>query len=266
MDEASRGQVAASAAEVYEEFFVPALFGQFAQTMVELSRVEAGDRLLDVGTGTGIVARAASETVGLSGEVVGLDVNPGMLAVARSVSRQVTWIEGAAERTQLENSTFDAVTCQFALMFFEDPRAAVAEMCRVTRPGGHVVVSTWAEVSESPGYAAMVELLDREIGPAAAEALLAPFSIGTREALTDRLEAGLDVVEVATHPGTARFDSLDAWMYTDIRGWTLTDMIDDDTFEELLAVARHDLARFVGSDGRVTFDAPAIIGVATPAG
>lgn len=262
MDDAARGQVAAAAAEVYEDFFVPALFGQFAPAMVELSQVGSGGRLLDVGTGTGVVARAATEVIGP--EVVGLDVNSGMLAVARSLSEHVTWLEGKAERIPLEDSSFDAVTCQFALMFFEDPRAAVTEMRRVTEPGGRVVVSTWADVAHSPGYAAMVELLDREIGRAAADALQAPFSIGTEQALHDRLQAVLEVVEVATHPGTARFESLDAWMYTDIRGWTLSDMIDDDAFEELLAVARRDLAGFVGPDGRVSFDAPAIIGVATP--
>jgi SAM-dependent methyltransferase len=264
MDDAARGQVAASAAEVYEEFFVPALFGQFAAAAVEVTKVGVGGRLLDVGTGTGVVARAALETVGPSGHVVGLDINPGMLDVARRLSDDITWVHGSAEDIPADDDSFDAVVCQFALMFLERPRDALAEMARVVRSGGRVVVSTWADVSQSPGYAAMVELLDREIGRAAADALLAPFSIGTEDEFADRFEGCLDVVEVRTHPGVARFLSLEAWMHTDVRGWTLSDMIDDDDFERLVVAARHHLQRFVRPDGRVEFPAPAIIGVAVP--
>ncbi len=264
MDDAARGQVATSAAEVYEEFFVPALFGQFAASTVTLTGVGVGGRLLDVGTGTGVVARTALEKVGPSGHVVGLDINPAMLDVARQLSDGVTWVHGAAEDIPADDDSFDAVVCQFALMFLERPRDAVAEMARVVRSGGRVVVSTWANVSQSPGYAAMVELLDREIGPAAADALLAPFSIGTEDELAARFDGCLDVVEVRTQPGVARFRSLEAWLYTDVRGWTLSDMIDDAAFERLVVAARHRLQRFVGSDGRVEFPAPAIIGVAVP--
>lgn len=76
---AARGQVAASAAEVYEEFFVPALFEQWAEPVLDAAGVAVGDVLLDVGCGTGVVARAAARRVGPAGEVTGLDRNAGML-------------------------------------------------------------------------------------------------------------------------------------------------------------------------------------------
>ena len=93
------------------------------------------------------------------------------------------------------------------------------------RYGQLVPVSrAWAiqvQTGRSPGYAAMIDLLEREIGLGAADALRAPFSIGTERSLGDLLDGVFATVEVGTPPGTARFGSLEAWMHTDIRGWTL---------------------------------------------
>ena len=72
-------------------------------------------------------------------------------------------------------------------MFVEDRALAVSEMARVTSPGGRVAVATWAAIEESPGYAAMVGLLDEVLGHWAAEALRAPFCIGTTDGLKDLL-------------------------------------------------------------------------------
>ncbi len=96
---------------------------------------------------------------------------------------------GTAEHLPIGDAEIDCVTCQFALMFFYDPSGAVAEMRRVIRPGGRVAVATWAAVEESPGYAAMVELLAEEIGDWAADALRAPFCLGTPEQLGDVLRS-----------------------------------------------------------------------------
>ena len=107
--DAARGQVAAAAAEVYEEFFVPALFGQWAAPMLDAAGVAAGDAVLDVGCGTGVVARAAARRVGPTGEVVGLDRNDGMLAVAARSLEPVTWRQGVAERLPFDDGRFDRV-------------------------------------------------------------------------------------------------------------------------------------------------------------
>lgn len=258
---AERGQVVASAAEVYERFFVPALFGHFAPIAVHRSGVGAGDRLLDVACGTGVVARGGASVVGSEGTVVGVDVNPAMLNVARTLNDDIDWIEGPAESLPFESGFFDAAVCQFGLMFFTDTDAALCEMARVVRPGRPVVLATWADVSACRGYAAMIELLDDEIGSTAAEALRAPFNIGTESLLAAAIETAFDDHEVWTEPGVARFPSLESWMRTEIRGWTLHDMIDDDEFDTLLEAARSRLDRFVQPSGEVVFDAPAIFAV-----
>ena len=251
-----RGQVAASAAEVYESFFVPALFGQWVEPLLDAAGVGEGDHVLDVGCGTGIVARAAGSRVG-GGRVVGLDPNEGMLAVARKATG-VEWRQGVAEDLPFTDRSFDVVVSQFAMMFFDDRRQAVAEMRRVLRPGGRVAIAVWASLSDTPGYAAMVALLDRMLGTEAGDALRAPFTLGDARVLQETLGGALEDVSVDAVDGEARFGSVRDWVHTDIRGWTLSDMSEAD-FQRLVTAAEGDLAEFVDEAGMVAFPAPALI-------
>src|ERR1700752_25078 len=159
-DAAAAGQVSTAAAEVYEQFFVPALFGQFVEPMLDAVAASDGDRLLDIGAGTGVVARAALKRVGARGSIVAVDPNEGMLAIAKRLAPSVDIRRGVAEQLPVDEAEIDCITCQFALMFFADRRRAVAEMRRVVRPGGRAAVATWASVEEAPGYAAMGELVE----------------------------------------------------------------------------------------------------------
>lgn len=253
------GQVVAEAAEVYETFFIPALFGQWPDKILDAAGVAVGDDVLDVGCGTGVLARAASRHVGRSGSVTGVDINDGMLTVAGRSPEPVLWRHGAAEDLPFADATFDRVVSQFSAMFFADQHRAIAEMARVARPSGRVAVATWARVEESPGYAAMVDLLDRLFGAEAAEALRAPFTIGSTEQLQAMLSPHLMDLTVDRREGEARFDSMEAWVHTDVKGWTLADMINNEQYRELLEAAEIELMEFVGADGRVSFPAPALI-------
>ena len=261
--DAAAGQVSRAAAEVYEEFFVPALFGQWVEPMLDAVKPVDGDRLLDVGAGTGVVARAALRRVGAGGSVVAVDPNDGMLAVAKRLAPGLDLRRGTAEQLPIDTDEIDCVTCQFALMYFQDRARAIREIARVTRPGGRVAVATWAAVEESPGYAAMVDLLGDEIGDWAAEATRAPFCIGTAVELGDLLRTSFPDVAVERHEGHACFNSLEEWMHTDIRGWTLAEHVDDDQFAHLRERAAARLGRFVAADGRVRFAVPALIATAS---
>ncbi|MBA3235411.1 MAG: methyltransferase domain-containing protein [Chloroflexi bacterium] len=259
MSDADHGQVNTAAAEIYESFFLPALFSQWPARLLNAVGVERGDRVLDVGTGTGVAARAAAERVGPSGDVQAIDPNAGMLAVARRSPLAIGWVSGGAEALPFDPGRFDRVISQFALMFFADRAASIAEMARVLRPGGTVAIAVWASLEMTPGYAAMVDLLDRLFGRAAAGALSAPYSMGDADALAELVGRSFKNVRVDLHPGEARFDSIDDWVYTDIRGWTLADAITDEEFEQLRAEAAIELARFTDAAGHVSFAAPALI-------
>lgn len=266
MNDSERGQVTGNAAEVYDAFFVPALFQQWAGPVCDAARISPGARVLDVACGTGVVTVEAAQRVGPTGAVVGLDVNEGMLAVARLKAPRLEWRHGRAEALPFETGTFDAVTSQFALMFFDDRPAALAEMLRVLRPGGRMAVAVWDSVERTPGYAAVIEILERLFGRRVADALRAPFGLGDLTALRALFgNAGFADLEIRTREGTARFPSIRTWMHTDVKGWTLADLLDDAQFERLVEEAEKTLCALVASDGTVAFAVPAHIASATKA-
>jgi SAM-dependent methyltransferase len=263
MTEATTGQISRSAAQVYEEFFVPALFAEPAARIVEATRLEPGQHVLDVACGTGVLARAALAKVAPGGLVAGLDRNQGMLEVAKAHAAGIAWRCAQAEHMPYDDRQFDVVLCQFGLMFFDDRRAALQEMWRVLKPGGVLGIAVWDLLERSPGYAAMTALLDELFGAEVANALRVPFALGSQSTFRALLaEAQIGDAEIGTLAIRARFPSLDSWVHTDIRGWTLSGMIDDQQFHTLLDASHKALQRFVLEDGTVAFDAPALLAIA----
>jgi SAM-dependent methyltransferase len=201
-----------------------------------------------------------AERVGSTGEVVGLDINDGMLAIARRKIPSVTWQQGPAEAMPFEDNYFDAVVSQFGLMFFEDRPTALKEMFRVLRPGGHLAVAVWDSVENTPAYAAVTGMLDRLFGEEVGNALRSPYNLGDKLLLKSIFTtAGISGAKITTVEGTAHFSSIKAWVSADVKGWTLDDMIDETQFQHLLAEAEKVLQPFVSADGTVAFTAPAHI-------
>lgn len=253
---------AVEAAWAYEGLHVNALFRQWAQPVLDAAGVTSGSRVLDVACGTGVVAREALARVGPSGSVVGLDIGPGMLAVAETIEPAVTWTVGDAGRLPFDDGEFDAVVSQFGLMFFPDQVQSIREMLRCAKPGARVTVAVWESLDRSEAYPISVDLLNRRAGPAAADALKAPFVLGETDQLQSLFEeAGASRVSIDTQHGTARFPSVRSMVEADLRGWlpVMGVALDDDLIELVLAEAEEALSKYVTADGQMVFDTPAHI-------
>ncbi len=206
------------AAMVYEELLVPGLFAPWARVVAEEARLKPGARVLDVACGTGALARAAARVAG--GEVVGLDLDEGMLAVAAGQAPGIHWTKASAEAIPLRTGTFDAVVSQFGLMFFPDPGKALQEMLRTLVPGGRLVLAVWDALERSPLFAELDAIYLRHLGEGAREALRAPFVLGAPQRLAGLLEAaGSGMPRIHTHRVKARFPSVEALVRADLEGW-----------------------------------------------
>ena len=126
--------------------------------------------------------RRATDDVGPGGRVVGLDLNSGMLAVARSAAvtedRVIEWCESSALSMPFADQSFDMVFCQQGLQFFPDRRAGLREMHRVLVERGHLMVSAWRSIEHSPVMLAFAAALEQHIGPGASAIVRAPMLLG----------------------------------------------------------------------------------------
>lgn len=151
--------------------YYQALVGRFMTPFVDAlvsATVHAGDEVLDVACGTGFATRAAAAAAGSGARVVGTDLNPAMVALARTVpdtsGADLSWSEASALELPFPDGEFDAVICQQGLQFFPDPAAGLREMARVTRGGGRIGATVWGQPEESPYLDRQIAMLARHGG------------------------------------------------------------------------------------------------------
>ncbi|NNF03724.1 MAG: methyltransferase domain-containing protein [Rhodothermales bacterium] len=182
----------------YEQYFVPVIGKPLAVDLIRTAALQNEERVLDVACGTGIVARLASDHLGGTGKVAGLDPNAGMLAVARasaSPDASIEWHESGAEAMPLADGAFDVVLCQMGLQFMTDKEAALREMRRVLDGGGRMVLNLPGPTPQV--FAIMREGLVRHVGPEAAGFVDVVFSLHEPEKICALVEsAGFRDVDV----------------------------------------------------------------------
>ena len=243
-------QISLETAEIYESKFVPALFADWAPHVVEMGDVAAGQSVLDVACGTGIVARAAAERVGSSGRVVGVDLNESMLTVAERVCPEVELRRADVTALPFEDAIFDVVLCQMALMFFPDPRSAIHEMGRVVKPQGTVVVMVPSSLDAQPAYKQLVALAAKHAGPEAVAMLSAYWACGDLDRLLGTVRAaGLDVLSTRTRMGTARFASIDEFVSVEVESTPVRGRLTDEEYDTLRREATIVLHSFTTASG-----------------
>lgn len=197
-----------SMAELYDTYWVPAALDVFARDLAE--RVPPGARVLDLATGTGLVAGYAAERAGPEGEVTGLDPTPDLLAAARAKRFEgapIRWMEGSAEEMPFEDVSFDVVLCHQGLQYVTDREATFSEIKRVIRPGGELHVGVWSSAERQPAFAFVEDSLATHIG--SEQRPIHAWSFGGLEELRRLAErAGLKAERLETVERPWRFDSI----------------------------------------------------------
>ena len=160
-------------------------------------------------------------------------------------------INGAA-KLPFEDSAFNVVVSQFALMFFLDRVAALREMWRVLAPRGRLAVAVCAPITHTRGYSVLAGILRREAGHDAAAMVEGYFALGDQPELQQLCTAaGIGGVRVLTREGWARFASIDELVRIEIKGSPLAGPIDDANYQKVLKAVRQELREFCDAQGRV---------------
>lgn len=199
------------AIETYEPLWSAQL--AVAQTaLLDAAALSQGERVLDVACGTGLVTFAAARQVGPGGSVVGVDISGRMVegAAQRAEADGVAGVSFArmdAEALDLPDGAFDVALCALGLMYLPDPEFAGAEMRRVLRPGGRMVLSTWGERTRC-GWAPAFEIVDAEV---ASDVCPLFFRLGQGEALAKLcVEAGFGAIERRRIPTSLDYPDADS--------------------------------------------------------
>ena len=200
---------ATNPALAYHQYLGPAIFVPMTRVTLWAAKVKQGERVLDVACGTGIVTSQLPALVGGTGKVVGLDVNPAMLAVAAAQPQpegpKIEWVQANAMQTGLPDASYDVVICQHGLQFFPDRAAGAREMRRVLADGGRAIVACWQSLDHQTFFATLMRSIARHLNVTEAETAQ-PFTLGEPDVLRDMLEtAGFTNVDMQKHVIDARF-------------------------------------------------------------
>jgi len=140
-----------SIARLYETYLVPLIFAPYAADLVNRLASRSLTRVLEIAAGTGVVTRALASVLPEGVSIVSTDLNQPMLdhATALGTKRPVEWRQADAMQLPFQDETFDAVVCQFAVMFFPERSKAFSEARRVLRSGGVFIFNVWDRIEEN---------------------------------------------------------------------------------------------------------------------
>jgi ubiquinone/menaquinone biosynthesis C-methylase UbiE len=246
-----------SVAEACERYMMSAFGNAWGQDLVEIATPSTGQRVLDLACGTGAVARTAAARVGATGHVVGLDLNPAMLAMAHTIPHHdgppIEWREGDATALPFTDATFDLVCCHQGLQFFPDRSAALREVRRVLVPGGRLALGVWRRLEHQPFYAALTDALERYVSAQAAASLRAAFTLGDAPEIRALIaDAGFREIHIRIRSRLTRWPSLEDYVFGYLAGSPMAPAVaalDDTARNAMLGHIITVLKSYVDDDG-----------------
>lgn len=243
------------AAHRYEHVTARHILTPWAPSLVDAARVAEGERVLDLACGTGVVTRIAAQRAGARGRVTGIDLNAGMIAVARSLRRPegapIEWLEGSALAIPLPDASVAVVLCQQGFQFFPDKPLAMREMRRVLEPGGRLALSVWAGIGIY--NSAVIDALARFVGEDTATRFRASRNVPAPEEL-ERLAnaAGFAEVKVRVSRLNIHLPRLDRFVLDHLSGTPVAEAlaaIDEEARGKIAASVARALRSYEEGDG-----------------
>ena len=196
----------------WDDFFMRTI-APMGEALISAAHLAAGQRVLDVATGTGEPGLTVAERV-RPGEVVGIDISDAMIALARENARRRSLANFKGEVQEASSlpypdGHFDAILCRLGIMFFADVNATLSELRRVVKPGGRAVFSSWAEPASNPWASLTGGILNRVLSlPPPPEDAPGFYRFANPEKLRSvLLTAGFQSAEVREVRGEIRFDT-----------------------------------------------------------
>ena len=243
-----------TAAEAFEKYLVPTVFGPWSRALVDLADPAPGQRLLDVGCGTGAAARHAAEKLGLKGAVAAIDLNAGMIAHARNLDPDgaVDWHEGDIMNLPFEDGAFHRIVGNQVLQFLPDRPGALTEIRRVMDPDGRAVFGVYCQLELCPAHCAVANALDKhDVDPSGIQH---PYSFGDPVAVGDLMESsGFRDVSVVRRTMEARFSSPEAFVQALAAGGPSArhalEQLDETGMREVIEEVTDTLADYVDDEG-----------------
>jgi ubiquinone/menaquinone biosynthesis C-methylase UbiE len=243
-----------SAAKAFEAILVPTIFGPWSRALVDLADPKPGDRLLDVGCGTGAAARYAAELIQQQNAVAAIDSDAGMIAHARTLdpSDAVDWHEGDILSLSFDDGVFKHVIGNQVLQFLNDRKAALIEVQRVMTQDGIAIFGVYCSLDLCPAHGAVAQALEKhDIDPAGIQR---PYAFNDPMVLGDLMaEAGFRDISVVRRTMEARFASPKAFVEALAAGGPSArhalEQLDKDGLSQVITEVTDTLDHYMDEDG-----------------
>jgi ubiquinone/menaquinone biosynthesis C-methylase UbiE len=193
----------------YDEYMVPLIFDDYARDLARVIARQPDAKVLETAAGTGALTRHLLDRLNGSSRIVATDLNEGMLDLAATKTNgQVNYRLADACDLPFDDASFDAVGCQFGVMFFPDRARGFAEAARVLRPGGQFAFNLWDSLEHNPLAGIVHETVNRMHADDPIATLTVPFARQDLSTIKDELEAaGFTDIEIAVLPDRSRAES-----------------------------------------------------------
>jgi SAM-dependent methyltransferase len=194
--------------EVYEHYLVPLIFEAYAEDLAGRVDVSPDARILETAAGTGVLTRQLQDILPTTAQIVATDFHPAMLAVAEERSEWVGNVDYQVANGMdlpFDDGSFDALLCQFGMMFYPDKELGYREAARVLKPGGQFIFNLWDTLETNP-IAKLVHEIVAELDPDnPPDFLTVPFAHWDLPAIrTELRSAGFEDVGTVVLPRECR--------------------------------------------------------------